>query len=61
MPNDAFHVACKGHFTRLGNIIKAPGINRTEKELLRQRQSNLLTAQAVYLEKQKAALAAVSE
>jgi hypothetical protein len=57
MPNDAFHIACKGHFTRLGNIIKSPGINLAEKELLRQRQSNLLAAQTAYLEKQKTALA----
>jgi hypothetical protein len=61
MPNDAFHVACKGHHTRLDNIRKSPGINMTEKELLAQRQSNLATAQAAYLDKQKAALANASQ
>jgi hypothetical protein len=53
MPKDAFHVACAGHKARLDNILKSPGINLTEKELLKQRHSNMVTTQSVYLEKQK--------
>jgi hypothetical protein len=53
MPKDAFHVACAGHKTRLDNILKSPGINLLEKELLKQRYANMITAQLVYLEKQK--------
>jgi hypothetical protein len=37
MPKDAFHVACAGHKARLDNILKSPGINLLEKELLKQR------------------------
>jgi hypothetical protein len=53
MPKDAFHVACAGHKVRIDNILRAPGINLTEKELLKQRYSNMVTAQSIYLEKQK--------
>jgi len=53
MPKDAFHVACAGHKVRIQNILKSPGINLAEKELLKQRYSNMETAQSVYLEKQK--------
>jgi hypothetical protein len=53
MPKDAFHVACAGHKARLDNVLKVPGINLAEKELLRQRYANMLTAQSVYLERQK--------
>jgi hypothetical protein len=53
MPKDAFHVACAGHRVRIQNILKSPGINLAEKELLKQRYSNMGTAQSVYLEKQK--------
>ncbi|GHV87441.1 hypothetical protein AGMMS50255_7370 [Spirochaetia bacterium] len=53
MPKDAFHVACAGHTVRIENILKAPGINLAEKGLLEQRHSNMVTAQSVYLEKQK--------
>jgi hypothetical protein len=56
MPKDAFHVACAGHYQRITNILKAPGINLNEKELLEQRRSNMATAQSVYLEKQRAVL-----
>ena len=56
MPKDAFHVACAGHYQRITNILKAPGINPSEKELLEQRRSNMAAAQSVYLEKQKAVL-----
>lgn len=53
MPKDAFHVACAGHKARIDNILKSPGINFTEKELLKQRYSNAVTAQSVYLAKQQ--------
>jgi hypothetical protein len=51
-PKDAFHIACIGHKTRLQNILRSPGIDPIEKELLKQRFSNLSTAQSGYLEKQ---------
>ena len=53
MPKDAFHVACAGHTARIENILKSPGINLLEKELLKQRQINMTTAQSVYLDMQK--------
>ncbi|MDR0637401.1 MAG: hypothetical protein LBG27_00605 [Spirochaetaceae bacterium] len=53
MPKDSFHVACTGHKTRLTNILRSPGINLNEKELLEQRRANMVTAQAVYVKKQK--------
>jgi hypothetical protein len=53
MPKDAFHVACAGHKARINNILKSPGINLLEKELLKQRYANMETAQSVYLEMQK--------
>lgn len=53
MPKDAFHVACGGHKVRINNILKSPGINLLEKELLKQRYANMETAQSVYLEMQK--------
>jgi len=56
MPKDAFHRACGGHKTRLNNILRSPGINLTEKKLLEQRLTNIITAQSVYYEKQKKAL-----
>jgi len=36
-PKDSFHIAVKGHITRLQNILKAPGIDPIEKALLKQR------------------------
>jgi hypothetical protein len=59
MPKDAFHVACAGHRVRIQNILKSPGINLAEKELLKQRYSNMGTAQSVYLEKQKEILVSI--
>ena len=56
MPKDAFHIACIAHRTRIGNILRAPGINMAEKALLSQRAANMKAAQDVYLEKQKKAL-----
>jgi hypothetical protein len=54
MPKDVFHVSCFGHITRINNILRSPGINLAEKTLLEQRLANIKTAQAAYLEKQKA-------
>jgi hypothetical protein len=55
-PLDAYHIACKSHKTRIQNILKSPGIDPIEKALLKQRLSNLSTAQQGYVEKQKKAL-----
>jgi hypothetical protein len=57
MPKDAFHMACSSHVTRLGNILRSPGINLAEKELLRQRKANIAVAQTIYLKKQQSVLA----
>ena len=57
-PKDAFHVACSSHRTRLKNILSAIGVDPIEKSLLKQRHSNLATAQNSYAKKQKFALAA---
>jgi hypothetical protein len=46
-------IACISHKTRLQNILRAPGIDAIEKALLKQRFSNLATAQSGYIEKQK--------
>ena len=59
-PLDAFHVACGSHRARLQNILRAPGIDPIEKELLIQRLDNLPTAQEGYVEKQKKALATLA-
>ena len=55
-PKDAFHIACISHKTRLGNVIRSPGIDPIEKSLLNQRVSNLTTARSSYVKKQKVAL-----
>ncbi|MDR1205149.1 MAG: hypothetical protein LBL26_06665 [Peptococcaceae bacterium] len=60
MPKDAFHIACALHRTRIQNILRAPGINLAEKDLLIQRSANMTTAQTVYLTKQYAALNTVA-
>ena len=52
-PKDAFHLACISHRTRIQNILRAPGIDPIEKALLKQRFTNLSTAQSGYIEKQK--------
>jgi len=55
-PLDAYHVACHSHITRLRNILKVPGIDPIEKDLLKQRLANMKTAQEAYAERQKKAL-----
>jgi hypothetical protein len=57
MPKDAIHIAAAAHRTRIGNIIRAPGMNMAEKSLFQQRSSNMITLQQSYLEKQKNTLA----
>jgi len=56
-PRDAIHLACAAHRTRLRNSLRTPGINMIEKAVLTQRAANMLTIQAIYVEKQKKALA----
>jgi hypothetical protein len=55
-PKDAFHLACIAHRTRIGNTLRSPGINMTEKAVLRQRAANMQTAQQSYSAKQEKAL-----
>ena len=55
-PKDSFHIACGSHITRIQNILRSPGIDPIEKNLLKQRLANLPTAQNGYIEKQKKAL-----
>jgi hypothetical protein len=56
-PKDSFHIACGSHITRIKNMLRTPGVDPIEKSLLKQRLSNLPTAQNGYIEKQKKALA----
>jgi hypothetical protein len=56
-PKDAFHIACIAHRTRLQNILRTPGLDAKEKALLKQRYTNLSSAQSGYIEKQKKAFA----
>jgi len=55
-PKDSFHIACSAHRTRLQNILRSPGIDPIEKSLLKQRFSNMSTAQKGYIDKQKKSL-----
>jgi len=55
-PMDAYHIACKGHRTRLQNILKTPGLDLIEKALLKQRYDNLSAGQGGYVELQRKAL-----
>jgi hypothetical protein len=55
-PKDAFHLACISHRTRLQNVLRAPGINMTEKAVLQQRIENMSAAQGSYTQKQRNAL-----
>ena len=57
-PKDAMHFACSAHWTRLQNIIRAPGVNMQEKAVLEQRAANMKTAQTYYMKKQQKALTA---
>ena len=55
-PKDAYHIAFISHRTRIQNILRTPGVDPIEKDLLEQRLSNLSTAQVGYVEKQRKAL-----
>jgi hypothetical protein len=55
-PRDAVHLACAAHWTRLQNVLRAPGINMLEKAVLQQRSANMKTVQRSYVEKQRKAL-----
>ena len=55
-PKDSLHIASIAHRTRLQNILRSPGIDPIEKDLLKQRFANLSIAQTGYIEKQKKAL-----
>ena len=54
-PKDAFHEAFNSHRARIKNILRSPGIDPIEKALLKQRLTNLSTAQSSYIEMQKKA------
>jgi hypothetical protein len=56
-PKDGYHIAAIAHQTRLRNVLRAPGINMTEKAVLNQRIANMKTAQTSYVKLQQAALA----
>ena len=53
MPRDAFHIMCIAHRARINNILRSPGINLSEKNLLVLRLANITAAQSAYLEKQR--------
>jgi hypothetical protein len=55
-PKDAYHIACQGHDTRIHNSLRSTGVLSIEKDLLKQRLSNLETAQEAYIKLQEAAL-----
>jgi hypothetical protein len=53
MPNDSFHIAYTGHYTRLQNKLKPIGIDPDEQILTELRMAVCKSAQEVYLETQK--------
>jgi len=55
-PMDSFHIAIKGHKSRLQNILKAPGLDPIEKALLKQRLDTISAGQGGYVELQRKAL-----
>jgi len=55
-PKDAFHIACRAHKMRIRNVLRAPGIDAIEKNLLKQRRANLSVAEKRYMKKQEKAL-----
>ena len=55
-PLDSFHIAVKGHKSRLQNILKTPGLDPIEKALLKQRLDTLAAGQIGYVELQRKAL-----
>jgi hypothetical protein len=55
-PNDAFHVACTSHITRIKNGLSRFGVNRRDRALAELRIAMFNASQAVYLAKQRKAL-----
>ncbi len=53
---DGCHEAMNGHITRLGNRMSAVGISVPEKNILRQRQTNMRIVKELYIELQREAL-----
>jgi hypothetical protein len=56
MPNDSFHIAYTGHYTRLQNKLKPIGIDPDEQILTELRMVVCKSAQEVYLEMQRRVL-----
>ena len=56
IPIDGFHEAINSHITRLGNRIRTIGISAAEKDILRQRKTNMKVAKDLYIQLQKKAL-----
>jgi len=56
LPKDAFHIACRAHKTRIRNVLRSPGIDTIEKNLLKQRRANLSVAEKSYKKKQERAM-----
>jgi len=59
-PKDAFHIACIAHKTRIRNVLRSPGIDALEKNLLKQRRANLSVAEKSYTKKQEKAMSGQS-
>jgi hypothetical protein len=57
MPNDSFHIAYTGHYTRLQNKLKPIGIDPDEQVLTELRMAVCKSAQEVYLAMQRGVLA----
>ncbi|GHU07588.1 hypothetical protein FACS1894151_02130 [Spirochaetia bacterium] len=56
MPNDSFHIAYTGHYTRLQNKLKPIGIDPDEQVLTELRMAACKSAQEVYLQMQRETL-----
>ncbi|GHV85991.1 hypothetical protein AGMMS50230_15990 [Spirochaetia bacterium] len=56
MPNDSFHIAYTGHYTRLQNKLKPIGIDPDEQILTELRMAVCKSAQKVYLAMQRGVL-----
>ena len=56
MPNDSFHIAYTGHYTRLQNKLKPIGIDPDEQVLTELRMAVCKSAQEVYLAMQRGVL-----
>jgi hypothetical protein len=56
MPNDSFHIAYTGHYTRLQNKLKPIGIDPDEQTLTELRMAVCKSAQEVYLGMQREVL-----